>query len=228
MQMAHILLADDDRHIREVVRFALEQAGHTVSEASDGAEAFALFERTRFDVLVLDVVMPAEDGLSLCRRVRARSRVPILFLSSRDDEIDKILGLELGGDDYITKPFSVRELVSRVAVVLRRVTVTDPESSRPLAHGDLMLDTARHRCTWKGTELVLTVTEFSVLCTLVRRPGVVFSRAELVSQAYGEGYFVTERTVDSHVRRIRKKLAELEADPIETVYGVGYRLKSPS
>ncbi len=230
--MAQILLADDDSHIRDVVRFALEQAGHQVSEARDGMEAFALLERTRFDVAVLDVVMPAEDGLSLCRRVRAqpppKGRMPILFLSSRDDEIDKILGLELGGDDYITKPFSVRELVSRVAVVLRRIETPASDSSAPLSYGPLSLDTARHRCTWSGTEVVMTVTEFAVLCTLVRRPGVVFSRAELVTLAYGEGYFVTERTVDSHVRRIRKKLSELRADPVETVYGVGYRIRSES
>ena len=231
--MANILLADDDGHIREVVRFALEQAGHSVVDVADGASAWTRFEAGGFDALILDVVMPGEDGLALCRRVRARSRVPILFLSSRDDEIDRVLGLELGGDDYITKPFSVRELVSRVHAVLRRAPTTNltpdamPEGNEPpLRRGDLAMDVARHRCFWAGQEVVLTVTEFALLHALARRPDVVLSRTQLVAQAYGDGYFITERTVDSHVRRIRKKLTALGADPLETVYGLGYRLRS--
>lgn len=231
--MAHILVADDDRHIREVVCFALEQAGHQVTEAEDGGAAWAVFERGGLDVLVLDVLMPGEDGLSLCRRVRAQSRIPIIFLSSRDEEIDRVLGLELGGDDYMTKPFGVRELVSRVGVVLRRLqqdATPMPPMMAPgaapqiIRHGALQIDPARHLCSWKGEAIVLTVTEFALLEALARRPGIVFSREELVAQAYGNDHFITDRTVDSHIRRLRKKLSEHGLDPVETVYGIGYKL----
>jgi len=225
--MAKILIADDDGHIREIVRFALQQAGHDVEEASDGFIALRLFKSQTFDLAILDILMPGEDGLELCRKIRTLSAMPLIFLSSRDDELDKVLGLELGADDYITKPFSPRELVSRVRAVLRRLQQppTNPAAATLIKHGLLEIDIARHRCRWGDVEVVLTVTEFALLQSLATRPGIVLTRAELVGQAYGHGYFITDRTVDSHVRRIRKKLAELSADPIETVYGLGYRYR---
>lgn len=225
--MAKVLVVDDDGHIREVVRFALEQNGHTVEEAADGACALRLLEQNEYDLVVLDIIMPEEDGLEVCRQLRSHSKVPVIFLSSRDDELDRILGLELGADDYMTKPFSPRELVARVKAVLRRVQQPAGEDSpgAALQHGQLCMDLNRHRCEWAGIPVVLTVTEFALLQAMLKTPGRVFSRSELVDRAYGHGHYITERTVDSHVRRIRKKLAKLEADPIETVYGVGYRLK---
>ena len=227
--MAEILIVDDDGHLREVVRFALEQAGHTVREARDGALALRMVEERAPDLLVLDILLPEQDGLSVCRAIRARSRLPIIFVSSRDEELDRVLGLELGGDDYIGKPFSPRELVARVAAVLRRAQggALGDEPAAVLSHGALQLDPVRHRCTWSGAELVLTVTEFALLSALLSAPGRVFARSQLVERAYGGGHYITDRTVDSHIRRLRKKLADSGAgtDPIETVYGVGYRLR---
>ncbi|MBI3180107.1 MAG: response regulator transcription factor, partial [Deltaproteobacteria bacterium] len=158
------------------------------------------------------------------RQIRAHSRTPIVFLSSRDDEIDRVLGLELGGDDYLSKPFSPRELLARVKAVLRRAQAP-AHHTPPLTHGPLVLDAARHLCTWNGHEVVLTVTEFALLLTLAQSPGRVFSRQELVERAYGAGHVITERTVDSHIRRIRTKLNAIAADPVETVYGLGYRMR---
>jgi two-component system, OmpR family, response regulator len=231
--MAHILLVDDDGHIREIVNFALSQAGHRVTEAKDGALGWQAFQKDEFDLAILDIVMPEQDGLELCRNIRKRSSLPILFLSSRDEELDRVLGLELGADDYITKPFSPRELVARVKAALRRYqeirelrqAVERGAPSPLLAYGDLRLDVARHRCTVREEELTLTVTEFDLLRTLLERPGQVFSRAALVEHAYGTGHHVSERTVDSHLRRVRQKLEAQGLDPIETVYGLGYRLK---
>lgn len=230
--MANLLLVDDDAHMREVMRFALEKAGHQVTEARDGAEAFALAQQQAFDLVVLDIVMPELDGLELCRKLRARGELPIIFVSSRDEELDRVLGLELGGDDYLTKPFSPRELSARVAAVLRRgrTSAVPPEvagkldSVPALRHGVIVLDRTRHQC-WVGErELVLTVTEFELFRALLEAPGRVYSRAQLVEQAYGAGHYISDRTVDSHIRRLRQKL-EAEADQIETVYGVGYRLR---
>ena len=224
--MADILVVDDDGHIREVVRFALEKAGHAIREARDGAEALRAVEQRVPELIVLDIVMPEQDGLSVCRELRAKHRVPIIFVSSRDEELDRVLGLELGGDDYIGKPFSPRELVARVAAVLRRLQPAPPESEQAvLAHGPLLLDPTRHRCTCAGKELVLTVTEFALLAALLAAPGRVLARAQLVERAYGSGHYITDRTVDSHIRRLRAKLASAGCDPIETVYGVGYRLR---
>jgi two-component system OmpR family response regulator len=231
--MAHILLVDDDGHIREIVNFALKQAGHRVTEARDGACGWQAFLADEFDLAILDIVMPEQDGLELCRNIRKQSTLPILFLSSRDEELDRVLGLELGADDYITKPFSPRELVARVKAALRRyqeirelkqAACKDPAESR-LEHGALVLDVLRHRCSVGDVELTLTVTEFDLLRTLLQRPGRVFSRTELVEQAYGGGHHVSERTVDSLLRRVRQKLSAHGVDPIETVYGLGYRLK---
>jgi two-component system OmpR family response regulator len=224
--MACILVADDDGHIREVVRYALEQAGYRVLEARDGDEALRTATEQPVDLLVLDIVMPGQDGLEVCRRLRAVSELPILFLTSRDDEVDRVLGLEIGGDDYLTKPFSPRELVARVKAVLRRTERGPAEQSEVLRHGELTVDPERHRCLWGESEVELTVTEFALLQTLLGRPGKVYSRGELVDRAYGYGHHVTERTIDSHIRRVRKKLADAGAgDPIETVHGVGYRMQ---
>jgi two-component system OmpR family response regulator len=225
--VARILVADDDGHIREVVRYALEQAGHTVVEAADGIGARAAIEREALDLAVLDIVMPGPDGLELCRRAQARDGPPILFLTSREGELDRVLGLELGADDYLTKPFSPRELVARVKAVLRR---TAPREETPpaavLRHCGLELDAERHRCHFEGREVSLTATEFTLLGALMGRPGKVYGRDELVELAYGCEHHITWRTVDSHVRRIRAKLAEAGAsEPIETVHGVGYRMR---
>ncbi len=241
--MASLLVVDDDAHIREVMRFALEKAGHQVVEAADGAAALALFQKQPFDLLVLDIVMPELDGLELCRKIRALGHVPIIFVSSRDEELDRVLGLELGGDDYLTKPFSPRELSARVAAVLRRgrlSAVPAETTARPpgvaaapvargeaLRHGAVVLDRARHQCWVAGQEVVLTVSEFELLRVLLEAPGRVFSRAQLVEQAYGSGHYISDRTVDSHIRRLRQKLGS-EAEQVETVYGVGYRLREHS
>lgn len=227
--MAHILVADDDGHIREVVRYALERAGHRVSEAHDGAVALQRFAADAPDLIVLDILMPEDDGLSVCRQIRAHSKVPIIFLSSRDEELDRVLGLELGADDYVTKPFSPRELTARVAAVLRRVSADasfrEGSRSELLSHGPLTIDLGRHTCAYRAQPVTLTVTELELLVALMRAPGRVIERADLVRRAYGDDHHITERTVDSHVRRIRQKLGVLGADPIETVYGLGYRMR---
>jgi len=226
--VATVLVADDDRHIREVVRFALERDGHQVIEAEDGARALERFRTDSADLIVLDIVMPERDGLEVCREVRRTSPVPILFLSSRDEELDRILGLEMGADDYVTKPFSPRELAARVKAMLRRAAaprLEPSDSPAALRSGELELDVARHQCLWHGSEVFLTATEFLLLHSLLRTPGRVYARPELVERAYGDGHHITERTVDSHIRRIRQKFAELGADPIETIYGVGYRIR---
>lgn len=223
--MAEILVVDDDGHIREVVRFALGRAGHSVREANNGRAALRAVAERMPDLIVLDIVMP-EDGLATCRELRRHSRVPVIFLSSRDDELDRVLGLELGGDDYVSKPFSPRELLARVAAVLRRTaSPAEHVEARVVRVGALQIDLERHRCELNGSELVLTVTEFELLGALMNAPGRVLSRAQLIERAYDGDHHVTERTVDSHVRRLRKKLADAGADPIETVYGVGYRLR---
>jgi two-component system OmpR family response regulator len=222
-----ILVADDDGHIREVVRFALTQGGFEVVEARDGREACERLDGGGIDLVVLDILMPEADGLEVCRRIRRTTDVPIIFLSSKDDELDRVLGLELGADDYLSKPFSPRELLARVRAVLRRLRAPAAAAPTPeaLRRGPLVMDLGRHRCTWDGGEVVLTVTEFALLQALLGAPGKVFSRDELVDQAWGRGHAITDRTIDSHVRRIRQKLAHVGADPIETVYGIGYRLR---
>jgi len=226
--VARVLVADDDRHIREVVRFALERDGHHVVEAEDGARALDRFAESPADLVVLDIVMPERDGLEVCREIRRTSHVPILFLSSRDEELDRILGLEMGADDYVTKPFSPRELAARVKAMIRRASAprTEPsDAGAPLRSGPLELDVPRHECRWEERPVFLTATEFLLLHSLLATPGRVYSRGELVERAYGDGHHITERTVDSHIRRIRQKFGELGADPIETIYGVGYRIR---
>lgn len=232
--MAKLLVVDDDGHIREVIRFALEKAGHQVFEAANGSEGFELFQRLTFDLAVLDIVMPEDDGLELCRKIRKHSELPIIFVSSRDEELDRVLGLELGADDYLTKPFSPRELSARVSAILRRTSrhTSYPETKSeaaessllPLRHGPLNLDRARHRVAVDGREINLTATEFELLRVLMEAPGRVLSRTQLVESAYGTDHFITDRTVDSHIRRVRRKL-DSAADLLETVYGVGFRLR---
>jgi two-component system OmpR family response regulator len=227
--LATILVADDDAHIREVVRFALEKAGHRIVEAADGRAALDEFSAGTVDLVVLDIVMPEEDGLEVCRRIRASSDVPVLFLSSRDDELDRVLGLELGADDYVVKPFSPRELAARVKAMLRRSGAVRAEASEAratLRHGPLTLDPERHRCLYNDRKVELTATEFMLLRSLMAKPDRVYSRAELVERAYGHGHHITQRTVDSHVRRIRRKFDPVGFDPIETVVGVGYRMRA--
>jgi two-component system, OmpR family, response regulator len=225
----HILLVDDEKRIREVVEYALVKGGYRVTALGEGEPVLALLDADAPDLIVLDIGLPGVDGLELCRRVRARSSVPILFLSARSDEVDRIVGLELGGDDYLVKPFSPRELVARVRAVLRRfdaaeerLTKTQP-TPRVLCSGKLEIDPERFEVRFGGQRIGLTATEFAVLSALYERPGVVLSRAQLLARAYEADLHVTERTLDTHVRRIRAKFRSLGADPIATVHGVGYK-----
>ena len=224
--MPTVLIADDDPHIREVVRFALSRAGIGCIEAADGVAALRVFEEARPDLLLLDVLMPEMDGTEVCRRVRAASSVPILFLSSKGDEVDKIVGLEIGGDDYVTKPFSPRELVARVRAALRRAAAGGAAAfaSAVLRHGALSLDLDRHEARWSDRLVPLTAVEFSLLKAMLAHPGRVFSRETLMTVAYDEPTHVSDRTIDSHVRGIREKFAEAGGEPIETVRGVGYKV----
>jgi two-component system OmpR family response regulator len=229
--MARILVVDDDAHIRQVVRFALEKAGHDVTEAADGRVALDAFARSPAELVVLDILMPEIDGLEVCRELRRSSEVPILFLSSRDEELDRVLGLEMGADDYVVKPFSPRELVARVKGILRRVQPRASESADAesvIELGPLRMDIQRFECSWAGTPITLTVTEFGLLHSLLGMPGKVYTRDELVDRAYGDGHHITDRTVDSHIRRIRKKFKAAGGEPVETVYGLGYRFQLKS
>ena len=225
-----ILVADDDPHIRDVLDFALRKAGHAPLLARHGREALALFEAHAPDLIVLDVGMPELDGLDVCREIRRQSEVPILFLSARDEEIDRILGLEIGGDDYVTKPFSPRELIARIGVIMRRArpgAPSDRADAGVLVHGDLRLDRDGHVASLAGNELLLTATEFALLSALAEHPGHVVDRKRLVAQAYGGRIHVSDRTVDSHIRNIRAKCMAIGApEVIETLHGIGFRLGS--
>ncbi|HEY4199855.1 MAG TPA: response regulator transcription factor [Devosiaceae bacterium] len=224
--MAHrILVVDDEPHIREVICFALERAGMSTSTARNGKEALIAFRREALDLAVLDVGMPEMDGLEVCRQIRKSSDLPILFLSARDEEIDRVLGLEIGGDDYVTKPFSPRELVARINVILRRAKGAQrPDKTAALARGPVRLDNERHSVMVDGQELGLTGLEFAIIEALLARPEHVLSRDQLMTAAYGPGMHVAERTIDSHVRNIRAKFAEAGCHGvIATVHGVGFR-----
>lgn len=218
-----ILVADDEPHIREVICFALERAGMATVTARNGSEALQTVRRGGVDLAILDIGMPEMDGLEVCRQIRKSSDLPILFLSARDEEIDRVLGLEIGGDDYVTKPFSARELVARVNVILKR---TNGKAERPkLSHGRLVLDAEAHAVQFDGTSIALTGIEFAILRALMARPEAVFSREQLMEAAYGPGTYVADRTIDSHVRNIRQKFAEAGcAAVIATVHGVGLKL----
>ncbi|HWB79667.1 MAG TPA: response regulator transcription factor [Nannocystaceae bacterium] len=218
---ARILVVDDDDHLREVVRYALAREGYTVIEARDGEAARRMLDSNP-DLLVLDVAMPRLDGFSFCRELRQESDVPVLFLSARNDEIDRVLGLDLGGDDYLGKPFSTRELVSRVRALLRRRKPA--EGPAVLVWGKLEVDVGEHRVRVDGQDVELTATELRLLAALLRRPNRALGREELALAAYPDGRSVSDRTIDSHIRRVRAKLRPFGLDPFETVHGVGFRL----
>lgn len=227
--MAHrILIVDDEGHIRDVIRVALKKAGMDVIEAGDGKEALTRFAGDRPDLIVLDIGMPEFDGLDVCREVRKSSDVPILFLSARDEEIDRILGLEIGGDDYVTKPFSPRELVARVNVILRRLSPRNGEAKAgpaALVQGGLLIDPEQHVASFAGTPLKLTAIEFGILRAFLTRPTSVFNREQLMRAAYQLNIQVSDRTIDSHIRNIRAKLAAQDCEnAIETIHGVGFKL----
>ena len=221
-----ILVVDDDPHIRDVVRFAFEKTGMNISIATDGKEALRQFDRNVHDLIVLDVGMPEMDGLEVCRQIRKAAETPILFLSARDEEIDRILGLEIGGDDYVTTPFSPRELVARVNAILRRArSVTPPAESKTFKHGELAIDADSRTARFANQPVALTALEFSILRALVARPGFVFTRELILDAAYAGNIHVADRTIDSHIRNIRAKMAAAGCKSvIETVHGVGFKL----
>jgi len=220
----HVLLVDDEPHIRDVVKYALEKNGYRVTTLEEGRRATQIVETAGVDLVILDIMLPDIDGLEICRRLRAKSPVPILFLSARSDEIDRIIGLEVGGDDYLTKPFSPRELVARVKAILRRFERAEVanSSSKVLSCGVLSLDPERYEARYGGQAVALTATEFALLATLIERPGIVLSRTQLIERTYDDVH-ISERTLDTHVRRIRAKFRVLGGDPIMTVHGVGYK-----
>ncbi|PCJ99341.1 MAG: two-component system response regulator CreB [Zetaproteobacteria bacterium] len=223
----NILIIDDDPHIREVVSFALEKAGMGVAEASDGAEGLSAYEKLKSDLIVLDINMPEMDGLDVCKEIRKTSDVPILFLSSRDEEIDRIIGLEIGADDYITKPFSPRELVARVKAILKRsYPIAKAQDNEPLYQvGLLSVEPYKHKVFWDGQDVTLTATEFSILKGMIQHPERVFDRDQIMSMAYDVNINVSDRTIDSHIRHMRQKFLDLNCDAlIQTVHGVGYKL----
>jgi two-component system, OmpR family, response regulator ChvI len=225
-----IALVDDDRNILVSVSMALEAEGFRVLTFADGAEALNGLSRQPVDLAILDIKMPRMDGLELLGRLRQNSDVPVIFLTSKDDELDEMLGLRMGADDYITKPFSQRLLIERIRAILRRRSAPSPTpgDADVIRRGDIVLDQTRHLCTWKGSEVNLTVTEFLLVQALARRPGHVKSRDQLIDAAYGEHIYVDDRTIDSHIKRLRKKFKDVDSDfaHIETLYGVGYRYRS--
>lgn len=222
---SRILVVDDEPHIRDVITFALERAGMAVISARDGAEALMAWRRHAPNLIVLDIGMPELDGLDVCRQIRKTSEVPILFLSARDEEVDRIIGLEIGGDDYVSKPFSPRELVARVKAILKRTAGAAPSVSDILVKGLLRVDRGAHSVTWGAMPIAVTALEFSVLSALLGRSEMVFSREQLIVAAYGGNTHVSDRTIDSHVRNIRAKfLAAGCSSVIATVHGVGFKL----
>jgi two-component system response regulator ChvI len=232
--MARITLVDDDENIVTSVSLALESQGHAVKAYFDGASGLAALENDPPDLAILDVKMPRMDGMEVLRRLRRASDLPVIILTSKDDEIDELLGFNLGADDYMHKPFSQRLLIERVKAVLRRANgglgdEDDPEAVAPraLKRGQLTLDPARHDCLWNGLPVKLTVTEFLLLQALAQRPGFVKSRDNLMDAAYDEQVYVDDRTIDSHIKRMRRKFREVDPDfdAIETLYGVGYRYR---
>jgi DNA-binding response OmpR family regulator len=225
--VATIVVAEDERDLNNLVRRHLEDEGHRVVQAYDGAEAVLAVQRERPDLLVLDWMLPKYDGLEVCRRVRRESIVPILMLTARSEEIDRVLGLEVGADDYLVKPFGIRELLARVHALLRRVELFreagDDAAPPVLTAGPLLVDLAQHTVSVEGAAVDLTPKEFDLLALLVRNPGRAFARDYLLEQVWGYDYGGFDRTVDTHVLRLRKKLGA-SGDQIETVWGVGYRL----
>jgi len=227
-----IALVDDDRNILTSVQMTLEAEGFQVRTYTDGESALQALLAKPADLAVLDIKMPRMDGMELLQKLRARTAMPVIFLTSKDDELDELMGLRLGADDYITKPFSQRLLLERIRALLRRHDSTRAEATGTapasvLTRGDLTLDETKHQCLWKGKDIQLTVTEFLLVKALAQRPGMVKSRDQLIDAAYGENVYVDDRTIDSHVKRLRKKFRNVdgEFDQIETLYGIGYRYK---
>jgi two-component system response regulator ChvI len=229
---ATIALVDDDRNILTSVSIALQTEGFLTRVYSDGESALKALIENPPDLAVLDIKMPKMDGLELLRRLREKSAIPVIFLTSKDDELDEALGLAMGADDYISKPFSQRLLIARIRAILRRTEAAQPsaegdpqEPAESLERGRLTMDPARHRVTWGGTNVTLTVTEFLILETLAQRPGIVKTRNQLMDAAYQDDIYVDDRTIDSHIKRVRRKFRQVdpEFDAIETLYGAGYR-----
>ena len=240
--MPTIALVDDDQNILTSVSIALESEGYKVETYTDGSSALDGLSLKSPDLAIFDIKMPRMDGLELLRRLRQTSDLPVIFLTSKDEEVDELFGLKMGADDFIKKPFSQRLLVERVKAVLRRASstpsngnsngavtngATSTDGQNLLDRGHLSMDKERHTCTWKGKSVVLTVTEFLILLALAQRPGVVKSRDSLMDAAYDDQVYVDDRTIDSHIKRLRKKfkVEDKEFDMIETLYGVGYRFR---
>jgi two-component system, OmpR family, response regulator ChvI len=230
-----VAIVDDEEHLRTTVSRALRAEGYRTASHSDGADAWQSFETSLPDLVILDIIMPRMDGLELCRRIRAVSQiVPVMFLTSRDEEFDRVLGLELGADDYLCKPFSLRELTARVRVLFRRSGLRpavgrekEPRGQESLSVGPLSMDAKRFAASWKSRTVRLTVTEFRILNALARQPGYVRTREQLLAEAFPQDSYMSDRTIDCHIRRIRAKLENVDKgfDGIETLYGLGYRLR---
>ena len=230
--MPTIALVDDDRNILTSVSIALEAEGYRIMTYTDGASALEGFKTSPPDLAILDIKMPRMDGMELLRRIRQKTDLPVIFLTSKDDEIDELFGLKMGADDFIKKPFSQRLLVERVKAVLRRAGARDgtapvTDAAKVIERGKLSMDPDRHSCTWDARPVTLTVTEFLILQSLAQRPGIVKSRDALMDAAYDDQVYVDDRTIDSHIKRLRKKFkgTDDDFDMIETLYGVGYRFK---
>ena len=227
--MPTIALVDDDRNIQTSVSMALESEGFKVRVYGDGAEALKALSAQPADLVVLDIKMPRMDGMEMLGRLRRQSRVPVIILTSKEEEIDEVLGLKLGADDYMRKPFSQRLLIERIRAVLRRAEAPSGEEAeadaKVMVRGQLTLDPVRHQCTWRGEAVDLTVTEFLILQALATRPGHVKTRDQLMDAAYDDNVYVDDRTIDSHIKRLRKKLKTVDESfsSIETLYGLGYR-----
>ena len=230
--MPTVALVDDDRNILTSVGMVLEAEGYTVQKYSDGAAALQGLQDNPPDMAIFDIKMPRMDGMELLRRIRQKTDLPVIFLTSKDDEIDELFGLKMGADDFVKKPFSQRLLVERVKAVMRRAIPRDgtpvvSDATKIIERGKLVMDSDRHACTWIGQQVTLTVTEFLILQALALRPGIVKSRDALMDAAYDDQVYVDDRTIDSHIKRLRKKFNQVDEsfDGIETLYGVGYRFK---
>ena len=226
-EISLIALVDDDRNIVSSVSLALESEGYRVNSYLDGVEALSGLKNMPADLAVIDIKMPRMDGMELLAKLREYSSMPVIFLTSKDDEVDEMLGLRMGADDYIKKPFSQKLLIERIRALLRRSSIDrgNKIDEDLIIRGNLILDNSRHQCTWKGEPVDLTVTEFLLIGSLASRPGFVKNRDQLMDAAYGENIYVDDRTIDSHIKRLRKKFKSVDPgfSNIETLYGVGYR-----
>ena len=223
-----IILIDDDSNILTSVSVALKAEGWIVNSYNDSVQGLIELQRNTPDIVILDIKMPKLDGMEVLKKLRETNDVPVIFLTSKDDEIDEAIGLRMGADDYITKPFSQKLLIERIRAVLRRSSYKNNDvSDKMIQRNDLSLDPDRHLCKWKGEEIRLTVTEFLILYSLAQRPGLVKNRDQLIDTAYGETIYVDDRTIDSHIKRMRRKFRVFDKnfDHIETLYGVGYRYR---